>query len=62
MKQRMEIVKQCRLCKEEKYDRHPPNPEISKTPIAEYAGHFNLIINQLSTQPITRGSTFHLRE
>lgn len=33
------IVKQCQICKEEKYDRHPTNPEIKETPIPEFPGH-----------------------
>jgi len=40
MKQKIaNIVKQCKICKETKYDRHPPNPEIRETPIPEYPGH-----------------------
>lgn len=33
------IVKQCRVCKEEKYDRRPTNPSLKETPIPEYPGH-----------------------
>lgn len=32
------LVKQCRICNEQKYDRHPPNPVISATPIPQYPG------------------------
>jgi len=40
MKQKVtNLVKQCKVCKEGKYDRHPPNPEITETPIPEYPGH-----------------------
>jgi len=40
MKQRIEtLVKQCRVSKEGKYDRHPSNPEISETPMTENPGH-----------------------
>lgn len=27
------LTKQCKVCKEVKYDRHRPNPEISETPV-----------------------------
>lgn len=33
------LVKQCQVCKEGKYDRHPPNPVLKETPILEYPGH-----------------------
>lgn len=33
------IVKQCRICKEQKYDRHPNNPVLKTTPIPQYPGH-----------------------
>lgn len=40
MKQKIAtLIKQCQVCKEVKYDRHPPNPEIAETPIPEYPGH-----------------------
>lgn len=32
------IIKLCSVCKEQKYDRHPPKPEIKPTPIPEYPG------------------------
>uniref|UniRef100_A0A0K8VRD0 RNA-directed DNA polymerase n=1 Tax=Bactrocera latifrons TaxID=174628 RepID=A0A0K8VRD0_BACLA len=32
------IVKQCGVCAENKYDRHPNNPKIQATPIPEYPG------------------------
>lgn len=33
------LVKQCQVCKEGKYDRHPTNPEIMESPIPEFPGH-----------------------
>lgn len=33
------LIKQCQVCKEGKYDRHPTNPEITETPIPEFPGH-----------------------
>lgn len=33
-----QLIKKCRICKEQKYDRHPPNPEIKETPIPQYPG------------------------
>lgn len=33
------IVKQCRVCKEQKYERHPNRPILKATPIPEYPGH-----------------------
>lgn len=41
------IVKQCKICAENKYDRHPNKPEIRKTPIPEYPGqivHIDIFI------------------
>lgn len=32
------IIKQCKVCKEGKYDRHPNKSNISPTPIPQYAG------------------------
>lgn len=32
------IVKQCRVCKEQKYERHPNKPILKPTPIPEYPG------------------------
>lgn len=43
------IVKQCQTCKEQKYDRHPNNPEIKATPIPQYPGHI-LHIDIYSTE------------
>lgn len=34
-----DIVKQCTVCKENKYDRHPIKPEIQESPIPQYPGH-----------------------
>lgn len=31
-------MRQCKVFKESKYDRHPLNPELKETPIAEYLG------------------------
>uniref|UniRef100_A0A0K8WJH6 Retrovirus-related Pol polyprotein from transposon gypsy n=1 Tax=Bactrocera latifrons TaxID=174628 RepID=A0A0K8WJH6_BACLA len=33
------IVKQCNICKTNKYDRHPNKPVLKETPIPSYAGH-----------------------
>uniref|UniRef100_W8AHE3 RNA-directed DNA polymerase n=1 Tax=Ceratitis capitata TaxID=7213 RepID=W8AHE3_CERCA len=41
------IVKQCKICAENKYDRYPNKPEIQKTPIPEYPGqivHIDIFI------------------
>lgn len=32
------IVKLCSVCREQKYDRHPPKPELKPTPIPTYPG------------------------
>lgn len=32
------IIKNCTVCKENKYDRHPAKPEIQPTPIPQYPG------------------------
>lgn len=32
------IAKACKVCKENKYERHPNNPELQPTPIPEYPG------------------------
>lgn len=32
------IIKQCKICKEQKYERHPPKPILQATPIPQYAG------------------------
>lgn len=32
------IVKQCNICKLNKYERHPPNPEVKETPIPQFPG------------------------
>jgi hypothetical protein len=34
-----ELLKNCLVCKENKYDQHPCNPEIDPTPIPSFAGH-----------------------
>uniref|UniRef100_W8BY62 RNA-directed DNA polymerase n=1 Tax=Ceratitis capitata TaxID=7213 RepID=W8BY62_CERCA len=34
----MTISKNCKICLENKYKRHPPRPEIGKTPIPEFPG------------------------
>lgn len=50
MKQKIiHLVKQCKVCKEAKYDRHPPNPELQETPTPEYPGHI-LHIDIYSTE------------
>lgn len=33
------VVKQCTVCKLNKYDRHPTNPELKETPIPTHPGH-----------------------
>lgn len=33
-----EIVSSCAICKEAKYQRHPPKPKIGKTPVPTYSG------------------------
>lgn len=39
MKKKIEnLEKQCKVCREEKYDRHPTNPVLEQTPIPEYPG------------------------
>lgn len=40
-----EIIKQCRICKEQKYERHPNKPKIQETPIPQFPGqivHFDI--------------------
>lgn len=32
------IIKQCNTCKQNKYERHPSNPEIKETPIPQFPG------------------------
>lgn len=32
------IIKQCTVCKENKYDRHPSKPQLQATPIPQYPG------------------------
>lgn len=33
-----QIVKQCKICKTQKYERHPPKPNLMPTPLPQYAG------------------------
>lgn len=33
------VIKQCKICKEQKYDRHPNKPMIQATPIPLHPGH-----------------------
>lgn len=34
------IVKQCKICRENKYERHPSKSILKHTPLPEYPGHF----------------------
>jgi hypothetical protein len=43
------FVKKCTICKENKYDRHPPKPQLQETPIPEFPGH-TLYIDIYSTE------------
>lgn len=43
------IVKQCLICKQHKYDRHPNKTELQQTPIPQYPGHI-LHIDIYSTE------------
>ncbi|GBO99953.1 Retrovirus-related Pol polyprotein from transposon opus [Eumeta japonica] len=46
------IVKQCKTCKEQKYDRHPSKPLLNETPIPEYPGqivHLDIYLTNQNT-------------
>lgn len=34
------IIKQCKICRENKYERHPSKPTLKHTPLPEYPGQF----------------------